>query len=91
MIIESLCNLIYKVVTTLLNWVNIPSLGSDFLSSFNTVLTLALTNARGIISLFIPWRIVQIGIPIVLVVVSVRVLYPLVMWVLRKIPVAAIS
>lgn len=91
MIIETLCNALYGFVTVLLSWINIPLLDDSFLSSVTTVLNLAFDNAKGIITLFLPWQLVRIGIPIVLIMSVVRYGYPLVMWVLRKIPMLNIS
>lgn len=91
MIIETICNALYSFVSVLLSWINIPQLDENFLSSFTAVFNLVLDNAKGIISVFIPWQLVRLAIPLVLIMAVVRYGYPLVMWVLRKIPFLNIS
>lgn len=91
MIIESLCNAIYNVISALFSGFNIPTLEPEFLDSVTSIVNLALTNAQSIISLFIPWRIVEIGVPVVVFIMGIRISYPMVMWIVRKIPMLGIS
>ena len=44
-----------------------------------------------LLAVFVDFRVVKILLPIVLVLVTVSFVYKIVMWVLRKIPVASIN
>lgn len=82
--IKSLLFLILKVLP------NLPSLGEDFdvaIEYFNSMLS----TASSLINLFIPWKLVVFGLPLVIAVSSFEHIYVGLMWVLRKIPMLGID
>lgn len=91
MIIEALMNMIVKLLTTVLKFINIPDLSaSDKASVYNFVDTI-LTNANSLIDLFMPYTLAK---SLLLIIIAIEVaidIYKFVMWILRKIPVAAIQ
>ena len=91
MIIEALMNMIVKLLTSVLNFINIPDLAaSDKASVYNFVDTI-LTNANSLIDLFMPYTLAK---SLLLIIISIEIaidIYKFVMWILRKIPVVAIQ
>lgn len=86
MIVETLLNVIYSVLTTLLGFITLPAFPAELTSGFNSYLSIILDNAMGIISFILPWNIIKIGLPIALVVGNAKHIYHFVMWILAKIP-----
>ena len=69
---------------------NLPPLPEEIVNALHWVSEI-LGYAQNLISLFLPWKIVTIGLPIVLAVEAFCMLYQLVMWVIRKIPMASMN
>lgn len=92
MVIESIINLLKKVIFTLFSWLNIPSLNeinSDAAANVDSAFAFIdsmLENARALINLFLPWDIVRFGLPIVIIVMNAEHIYHFIMWIARKIP-----
>ena len=92
MVIESIINLLKKVIFALFSWLNIPSLSeinpeaaTNVESAFAFIDSM-LENARALINLFLPWDIVRFGLPIVIIVMNAEHIYHFIMWIARKIP-----
>lgn len=91
MIIEGLMNLICKLITTLLSVINIPDISaSDKQSLFDFVNTI-LDSANSLIDLFLPYTLSKALLLIVIAIELAVDVYKIVMWVIRKIPVAGMS
>lgn len=91
MIIEGLMNLICKLITTLLSVINIPDISaSDKQSLFDFVNTI-LDSANLLIDLFLPYTLTKALLFIVIAIELAVDVYKIVMWVIRKIPVAGMS
>lgn len=91
MIIEGLMNLICKLIMTLLSVINIPDISaSDKQSLFDFVDTI-LTSANSLIDLFLPYTLAKTMLLIIIVIELAVDVYKIVMWVIRKIPVAGMS
>ena len=93
MIIESILNGLKTVVFALFSWLNLPNL-SDYgldideaLSTINYILSMT----QSVIDLLLPWNIVRVCLPIVIIVSNMDKLYSLVMWIIRKIPMLGIK
>ncbi len=92
MVLESIINLLKKVIFTLFSWLNIPSLSeinpeaaTNVESAFAFIDSM-LENARALINLFLPWDIVRFGLPVVIIVMNAEHIYHFIMWIARKIP-----
>ena len=90
MIIMRLCDLFYNIITTLLSWVNVPSLSDDTLYDIE-MFTDVLCSGANLIRYFIPTNIFHVGLPIFLFLLGFEYLYYLIMWILKKIPVVGIE
>lgn len=91
MILQWFAEMIYKVITGLLSWVNIPSLDESIITSITTFIDDVIGNGVAIFKLFIPSVLSRVGIPIVLIIVAFKYGYYFVMFILKKIPMASIS
>lgn len=91
MIIEGLMNLICKLIMTLLSVIHIPDISAaDKQSLFDFVNTI-LDSANSLIDLFLPYTLAK---SLLLIVIGIELaidIYKVVMWVIRKIPVAGMS
>ena len=91
MIIESICNMIIKLLTTLLGVLHIPSIPEDIQSSVNTNIEYMILRASEMIDLVIPYTVAKVLIGIVIAIELGVHIYHFVMWVLKKIPKLGIS
>lgn len=91
MIIQWFADMFYKVLTGMLNWINLPNLPESLLSSILDYIDMFSETAYGLFRFFVPYNVIKVGIPIVLVVVAFNYGYYFVMWILKKIPVAGIN
>jgi len=89
MIVYGLMLLIYKILDILLIF-EIPSY-SEQLDAAYQVITSAMTYAKSLINLFVPWDFVVVLLPITVAIMSADHIYHFVMWVIRKIPMAGMS
>lgn len=90
MLIETILNAIQRVFFSLFGSVNLPPLPESIVNALRFIGDM-LNYAQNMISLFIPWTLVKIGLPIVLAIELFVIGYQLVMWVIRKIPMAGMS
>lgn len=91
MIIESLMNLICKLITTLLSVINIPDISSSDKQSLFDFVNTILDSANSLIDLFLPYTLTKALLLIVIAIELAVDVYKIVMWVIRKIPVAGMS
>lgn len=90
MLIESILNVIQRVFFSLFGSVNLPPLPESIVNALRFIGDM-LNYAQNMISLFIPWTLVKVGLPIILAIELFVIGYQLVMWVIRKIPMAGMS
>lgn len=90
MIIESVLNALKAVITSVFSWINIPGIGKDFETAMSYI-DLLFQNAQSLINLFLPWKIVTFGIPIIIIVENFEHIYHFVIWILKKIPMLGIE
>ena len=90
MIIEALLNLIIKLFTGLLSFVNIPQIPESTIENVSNTLNTIIEKAAPLIDLVIPYNVAK-SLLIVVVAIEVAIpLYHFVMWVLKKIPMLSI-
>jgi len=89
-LIETILNALQRVFFGLFDGINLPPLPDGIVAAFDYIGTM-LGYAQNIISLVIPWSLVKIGLPIILAVELLCLAYQLVMWIIRKIPMAGMS
>lgn len=85
-LIEWFVGLVQKLLFAVLGWIHLPPFPADFVNGINRFIGTVLDYGVGLISLIIPWRIVTIGLPIVVTIIAAKYLYLLVMWIVKKIP-----
>lgn len=91
MIIESICNMIIKLLTTLLGVVHIPRIPEEIYTSVNTNIEYMIMRASEMIDLVIPYSVAKVLVGIVISIELGVHIYHFVMWVLKKIPMLGIS
>lgn len=91
MIIVGLMNLICKLITTLLSVINIPDISSSDKQSLFDFVNTILDSANSLIDLFLPYTLSKALLLIVIAIELAVDVYKIVMWVIRKIPVAGMS
>jgi len=85
MIFEVILNAIQAILFLALGFINIPQFPADFVNGINNIFDLIFDNLS-MVSLFLPWSIITVGIPLLLVIINLDKLYSALMWILRKIP-----
>lgn len=88
MLIEKLCDLFFKVFTTLLNFINLPSMPD--LASISNYITMIIDNGAVLVNYFIPKNIFVIGLPLLIIISTFQYVYYFIMWIIHKIPAASI-
>lgn len=90
MLIETILNAIQRVFFSLFGSVNLSPLPESIVNALRFIGDM-LNYAQNMISLFIPWTLVKVGLPIILAIELFVIGYQLVMWIIRKIPMAGMS
>jgi len=90
MIIEGLLDLIYGILEGLLGSSGIPSMPSDIISLLD-IMEEYFLSAVSLIGIFVNWGVVVSLLYIVLSIIAFDWTYKILMWVLRKIPLASIE
>lgn len=91
MIIEGLMNLICKLIMTLLSPINIPDISATDKESLFNFFDNLLGSANALIDLFLPYTLAKAFLLIVIAIELAVDIYKVVMWIIRKIPVAGMS
>jgi len=91
LIIEALFNMIFKLFTSFLEPINIPDLPEDMKQQITSFVDTLITSAAPMIDLVMPYNVVKVLIPIVIVIEVAVEVYKLVMWIITKIPMANIQ
>lgn len=90
MLIETILNAIQRLFFSLFGNINLPPLPEPIVNALRFIGDM-LNYAQNMISLFIPWTLIKVGLPIILAIELFVIGYHLVMWVVRKIPMAGMS
>lgn len=90
MIISTLMDMIRTILQSLLGFIQIPSLPTDWTSAVDQFLDMVFQNV-GLVDLVVPWDVVKLGIPILIAIINMDKIYDSVMWILRKIPALGMS
>lgn len=90
MIIEGLLSVVQKLLTLLLSPIDIPSLPSNVQSIITQAMGYII-DGLGILAAFTHYQFIMALIAIVLVIEAAFLIYKFVLWILRKIPAAAIE
>lgn len=90
MIIEKLIDFMFVLPTWFVGLFNVPHLDSSILDGIGFLSTL-MESAKGLISLFMPWSLAKFVLIFVISVNAFELVYWLVMWVLKKIPMVGIN
>lgn len=84
MIVMSLMNIVYKLLSLVLDPLNVPGMPDDFIASIETFFGY-FKHAADFIGFFLPINLVAF-FTIWFAIFAVHHAYPLIMWILRKIP-----
>lgn len=91
MLIQWLCDLLYRIWNTIFGWVEIPQFSETLLNDINSYIDMILLTGRGIVSFFIPTTVFDILLGIVIAIITIKYTYFVVMWIIKKIPVVAMQ
>lgn len=91
MIIETIMNALISLFTTLLNFVNIPHIPANILTSVNDTIDLIIDRSAEMIDLVLPYNIAVVLLGIVIAIELGVHVYHFIMWVLKKIPMVGIE
>lgn len=84
MIIEALMNLVSKILSAVISQFNVPAAPADFANSIPQFFSY-LEMSASLVSLVLPINLKPF-LAITLIIIAVEHGYPLIMWILRKIP-----
>lgn len=91
MLIQWFCDLLYRIWDSLFDWINIPKFDDTLLNDLNLYIDTILVNGRGLVSFFVPTKIFDTLIFILLGIIVGKYLYFIVLWIIKKIPVAGMQ
>lgn len=91
MILQWLCDLLYNVWNAIFGWINIPSFEDGTVESVNDYVSYIIEMGASIMNFFIPIQTFSVLIGIVVAIIAFKYLYFLIMWIVKKIPMAGMS
>lgn len=91
MIVQWFADMFYKILTSLLGWINLPHLPDDVINTIGEYSTLVLDGGFALFYFFVPHNVIKYGIPILLIITAFKYGYFFVMWILKKIPMVGIE
>lgn len=91
MIIQWFAEMFFKVITGLLNWINLPGFPETLWDYLNDFLNIFVDGGLSIFFFFVPSEILSISVTMALITTSFKYGYFFVIWILKKIPLAGIS
>lgn len=80
-----LCNLILGLLELMLGWISLPEVPDAILEPIMFVFD-TISGALGFVWLIVPYDLVVVILPVVVVLANWDVFYGFIMWFLRKIP-----
>ncbi len=90
MIFKTIIDALVAVIKAALSFINLPQVPNEIKSGFEWLFS-QLQNAVLLIDFFVPWRLIQVLIPLLLLVINLDKVYNFIMWILRKIPMLSIK
>ncbi len=91
MLIQWFCDLLFRIWDGLFSWVNIPKFDDALINDINLYIDTILVNGRGLVSFFVPTKIFDTLLIILLGIISIKYTYFVVLWIIKKIPVAGMQ
>lgn len=91
MVWATIINFFSELLQKMLGFINIPDMPAELYANLDKYIALIFDNGTRLLTFFVPRGIVIYGIPVVLVLISAKYIYMLVMWIIRKIPLAGMS
>lgn len=85
MILVKLAELIYKLITSLLSFINLPS-GDEVFNRLYEYTNLIISNGKSIFLFFVPEFVYKVLLPIAMAIFLLKYAYYLVLWIINKIP-----
>ena len=89
MIIEKFANLFSSIFFKLLSFINIPKI--EALDDLQEMVSTFIVQGKNWLLFFIPYTTLQVALAIAIGMIAIKYIYFLVMWILKKIPVAGIN
>lgn len=86
MIVQWFADMFYKVLTGLFGWINIPRFDDEIVNSINSVLDMIGENGWALFDFLIPSVVSDVGMPLLLIIISFKYGYYFILWILKKIP-----
>lgn len=91
MIVEALLNLVIRLFTALLSFVNIPKIPQETISNVQNTLNTIIEKGSALIDLLIPYNVAK-GLLLIVIGIEVAIpIYYFVIWVFKKIPMLSIE
>lgn len=91
MLIQWFCDLLYRIWGSLFDWINIPKFDETLLSDIDYYINLILVSGRGLVNFFIPTKVFDTLLIILLAIITIKYTYFVVLWIIKKIPVAGMQ
>lgn len=91
MIIEKIFNIFWSFITAVLDFISIPDISSSDKQSLFDFIDTILISANSLIDVFLPYTLSKVLLFIVIAIELAVDVYKIVIWVIRKIPVAGMS
>ena len=90
MLFVTLLDLLYLIFDTLLGWINVPAMPDDINSVYEFI-NLAINNGASLVCFFFNVTVLKFCLTLVLAFHAFEFLYWVVMWFLKKIPMAGMQ
>lgn len=87
MIVEAICNLIKNMLFALFSWINLPDFPDELLISIDNFFDV-MHGLTQFIGFFLPGKVIVGCSAIWLALFSFERSYPLILWIIRKIPIS---
>jgi len=91
MIVQWFADMMYKILTGLFGWINIPNFDDDIINSIYSVIDMIGQNGYALFDFIVPPVVTDVGLPILLVIVAFKYGYYFIIWILKKIPAVGIQ
>ena len=91
MIIESICNFFLAFFTKMLNFIKIPQIPADTVSTVSDTVNTIITQGSELIDLVLPFNAVKALLLCVIAIELAVPVYHFIMWVIKKIPMLGVS
>lgn len=89
MLIQTLCDLFFNIINKIVFVFNIPQI--DDIEEYTGKFFGLIENGLGLFFYFYDYKVIKIFITILIVMISFKLLYLVIMWILKKIPLVGVS